>query len=119
MIANIAVYERLEARRFLFEMPQDERELRIQIAREVWAQCVESGHAKRSRVRRIPCTAHEDACRTILGLLPLSSLESRTLWRHAKAGHPEPFPTPPEPSQSFEEFVHGHMAYEERLKELL
>ncbi len=116
---HLPVYERLEARRYLFQMPAHEQELRIQIARDVWTQCVDSGHAKRARAKGIPCSEHEGACRTILGLLPLSSLETRTLWRQQKAGHLEAFPAPPVATDSFEDFVAAHQDYEAKLSALL
>ena len=56
-MTHVPVYERTEARRYLFQMPDDERELRMQIARDVWTQCIESGHAKRPREKHIPCSA--------------------------------------------------------------
>ena len=118
-MTHVPVYERTEARRYLFQMPDDERELRMQIARDVWTQCIESGHAKRPREKHIPCSEHEGACRTILGMLPLSSLETRTLWRHQKGGHQDAFPAPAAATTSFEDFVQVHINYEMRLSELL
>ena len=118
-MTDVPVYERTEARRYLFAMPDHERELRTQIARDVWAQCILSGHAKRPRQKRIPCSEHEGACRTILGMVPLSSLETRTLWRHQKSGHLDCFPTPASAASSFEDFVQAHINYEMRLSELL